>query len=349
MFGVVRGAATVSAMPSTSPRGFWRQILFRFRIPLLLMAAAIGGGVVGFRLIEGWGLFDALYMTVTTLTTVGFREVHPLGPAGRAFTIVLVLFGVLTLFTSVGIIGHLASTGELGEPLRRRRMQKRIDDLRDHYVVCAYGRVGRAAAEEFRRQNERYVVVEQQRRLAELVEADGAPYLIADPTEEAVLRNAGIQRAKGLVCAVDSDAINVYITLTARSLNPKLSIVARAAAPESVAQLYRAGADRVVSPYTLSGNRMASLAAHPSVVEFFDLVTVAPDLRLEEIVVGPGSPLDGQTVGAVCAAREQMSILAVKKADAGLIASPTNDLGLAAGDLVVALGPVRTLSEVAGT
>lgn len=336
-------------MPTPRSDGFWTTLAYRFRIPMALVGLAIAGGTLGYHLIEGWGYFDALYMTVTTLTTVGFREVRPLGTGGRAFTIALVLFGVFTLFASVGIIAHVAATGELGQPLRRRRMQRRIDGLRDHYVLCAFGRVGRAAAEEFRLQGERYVIVEQQERLARLMEEDGAPYLIADPTEEAVLLRAGIVRAKGLVCAVDSDAVNVYITLTARSLNPKLSIVARASAFESVDQLQRAGADRVVSPYVLSGQRMASLALQPSVVEFFDMVTVAPDLRLEEIVVRPGSPLDGQTVGGVCATRDQMTILAVKKTGAELVASPDNDLGLGAGDLVVALGPVRTLGELAGT
>jgi voltage-gated potassium channel len=336
-------------MRTPAPDGFWRHLLSRFSIPLTLVSLAIAGGVAGYHLIEGWGFFDALYMTVTTLTTVGFREVRPLGVGGRIFTIALVLFGVVTLFTSVGIIAHVASTGELGEPMRRRRMQKRIDAMRNHYVICAYGRVGRAAAEEFRHQDEAYVIVEQQENLERLMADDGAPYLVADPTEEAVLLRAGIERAKGLVCAVDSDAVNVYITLTARSLNPKLSIVSRSSASESVDQLQRAGADRVVSPYVLSGKRMASLALQPSVVEFFDMVTVAPDLRLEEIVVRPGSPMDGQTVGGVCASRDQMTILAVKKTGAALIASPDNDLGLGAGDLVVALGRVRALGELAGT
>lgn len=225
-------------------------------------------------------------------------------------------------------------------------MQRRIDDLRDHYVLCAYGRVGRAAAEEFRQQGQPYIIVEPQESLERLVQADGAPYLIADPTEESVLLAAGILRAHGLVCAVDSDAINVYITLTARSLNPKLSIVSRASNPESVDQLQRAGADRVVSPYILSGRRMAFLALQPAVVEFLDMVTIAPDLRLEEIVVRPGSPLDGKTVGEV-SAREQTTVLAVKKMGDELIASPQDDVPLGAGDLVIVLGPVKVLGELA--
>lgn len=226
-------------------------------------------------------------------------------------------------------------------------MQRRIDALKNHYVICAYGRVGRAAASEFRQQGTPFVVVEPQVSLVPLMEEHDVPYISADPTQEAVLIQAGVEHAKGLVCAVDSDAINVYITLTARTLNPKLSIVSRSSAPESVDQLQRAGADRVVSPYTLSGRRMAALALQPAVVEFIDMVAVAPDLRLEEIVVGAGSPLDGRTVGEATGERRELMILAVKKSGAELIPSPDRDLRLSAGDLVVALGPVPVLGELA--
>lgn len=315
----------------------------------MLLAGATGVGALGYRLIEGWGLLDGVYMAVITLTTVGFREVHPLSTPGRIFTIGLVLVGVMTLFTAIAIVAQLISSGELGEPLRRRRMERRIDSLKNHYVVCAYGRVGRAAAGELKEQGVPHVVVEALPTLEPLMQDHGEPYIVGDPSVEAVLARAGIDRAKGLVSAVDSDAINVYITLTARTLNPKLYIVARASAPESVDQLYRAGADRVVSPYVLSGRRMASLATHPAVVEFIDMVTVAPDLRLEEIVVRAGSALDGRTVGAAKADRDDVTILAVKKSGAALVPSPDSDLVLGAGDLVVALGPANVLGDLSTT
>lgn len=327
--------------------GFWRHVVTRFRLPVALLASALAYGVAGYVVIEGWSFLDALYMSVTTLTTVGYREVHPLSTPGRIFTITLVLFGVLILFAAIGSMAQLLISGELGQPLRRRRMQRRIDALKNHYVICAYGRVGRAAASEFRQQGTPFVVVEPQVSLVPLMEEHDVPYISADPTQEAVLIQAGIEHAKGLVCAVDSDAINVYITLTARTLNPKLSIVSRSSAPESVDQLQRAGADRVVSPYTLSGRRMAALALQPAVVEFIDMVAVAPDLRLEEIVVGAGSPLDGRTVGEATGERRELMILAVKKSGAELIPSPDRDLRLSAGDLVVALGPVPVLGELA--
>jgi voltage-gated potassium channel len=326
---------------------FWSHLAAGFRVPAMLLAVAVFGGSLGYWAIEGWGFLDALYMTVTTLTTVGFREVHPLGTGGRAFTIVLMASGVLIVFVTIAIIAQLIMSGDLGEPLRRRRMQRRIDALSDHYVLCAFGRVGRATATEFAQQGFSYVVIERQEALERLLVENGAPYIIGDPTEEAVLEQAGVRRAKGLVCAVDSDASNVYITLTARSLNPDLSIVARASAPQSVDQLSRAGADRVVSPYVLSGTRMASLASRPSVVEFVDMVTVAPDMRLEEIVVGPGTRLDGQTVGDARSSNADVRILAVKKEGQELVPTPDRGLVIGAGDIVIALGPTKMLGTLA--
>ena len=328
---------------------YWRHFLAAWRLPLLLIGSAVAIGTVGYHLIEGWSFLDSLYMTVTTLTTVGFREVQPLSTAGRVFTIGLIVTGVLTVFTTIAIVAQHIMSGEWSEPLRRRRMQRRIDDLRDHYIICAYGRVGRAAADELDEQGVPYVVVESQEALERLMEERGSPYIVGDPSGEAILHQAGIDRAKGLVSAVDSDAVNVYITLTARTLNPKLYIVARSSAPESVDQLYRAGADRVVSPYVLSGRRMASLAVHPSVVEFIDMVTVAPDLRLEEIVIRAGSPLDGCTVGSIAVDRADVTILAVKKSGAALVPSPDSELVLGAGDLVVALGPAKVLGELSAS
>lgn len=337
-----------SSPGTVSPIGFWSAAIGRFRIPFILLGSAMAYGTVGYILVERWDPLDALYMTLTTLTTVGYREVHPLTTAGRIFTMTLMMYGVIILFAVVAAVTQMIASGELGEPLRRRKMERRIDALRDHYVICAYGRVGRAAAEELQQQGVPFVVVEPLAELVPLMDEHGIPFMSADPTQEAVLKHAGIDRAKGLVCAVDSDAINVYITLTARVLNPKLSIVSRASSPESVDQLQRAGADRVVSPYVLSGKRMAFLALQPSVVEFFDMVTVAPNLRLEEVVIRPGSPLDGRTIGEAYEAYPEVKILAVKKIGADLIASPATDVQLAASDLVVALGAVKVLAELSG-
>jgi voltage-gated potassium channel len=210
------------------------RVLVWFRLPLLLLVAVTVYGVVGYRLLEGWSLLDALYMTVITLATVGFREVQPLGTRGQVFTISLILAGVMALFVALGVVTELVVSGQLARVLRRRRMDRRIGRLGQHTVICAYGRVGRAVAEELDRQDLPLVVVERQEALVPALEERGIPYLAADPTAEEVLARAGIQRARALVCAVDSDAANVYITLTARALNPKLVIVARASDPASV-------------------------------------------------------------------------------------------------------------------
>lgn len=324
------------------------SVASRFRLPLAILAFALVYGIAGYRVLEGWGFLDSVYMTVTTLTTVGFGEVRPLSPEGRVFTISLIVFGLVGLASTVGSFADVLVSGELGESLRRRRMRRRIEDLRDHYVICAFGRVGQTAADEFREQGVPFIAIDSQQTLASTMEEEGIPYLIGDPADDDVLKEAGIERAQGLVCAVDSDAVNVFITLTARALNPGLSIVARASDPDSVDKLMRAGADRVVSPYSLSGRRMAFLALRPSVIDFVDMVTVAPDLRLEEILVVEGSHLEGRTIAQACAGHPGVSILAVKKPGEDLVPTPVQDTSLGRGDLVVALGPVASLSDMEG-
>jgi voltage-gated potassium channel len=226
-------------------------------LPLLGVAFSLAYGTVGFVVIEGFGLLDAVYMTVTTLTTVGFGEIEPLGPGGRLFTLSLIAVGFTAAFSLLAVLTGQLVSGQLGRSLTRRTMRQRIAGLRDHYIVCAFGRVGQAAVEELQGQGADVVVVEVDPvREPEMVAAD-VLYLLDDPTREEVLEQAGIARARGLLCAVDSDATNVYITLLARARNPDLFVIGRASSPESVEALRRAGSDRVVSPYRLSGTRMA--------------------------------------------------------------------------------------------
>ena len=226
-------------------------------------------------------------------------------------------------------------------------MRQRIEALTDHYIVCAFGRVGRAAVEDLREQGADVVVVELDHALEpELMEA-GVPYVLDDPTREDVLEAAGVARARALLCAVDSDAVNVYITLLARARNPDLYIIARASSPESVEALRRAGTDRVVSPYRLSGSRMAGLALHPALLQFVDIVNVAPDLRIEELVVGTRSPLAGRTVRDVASPHQGVMILAVRSPEGELLVPPRADTAISAGDLIILLGPVAALSDLA--
>lgn len=317
------------------------------RPPVALLVFAIVYGTAGYMVLEGFGFVDAVYMTVTTLTTVGFGEIKPLGLGGRIFTLSLILIGVAAVFSSLAVLTSLVASGQLGRSLRRRSMRQRIDALSDHYIVCAYGRVGRAAVEELSAQGADVVVVEVDHALEEpLVEAR-VPFVLGDPTGEEVLEQAGVARAKALLCAVDSDAANVYITLLARTRSPKLFIIARASSPESVDALRRAGADRVVSPYRLSGARMAAMALRPAVLEFVDMVSVAPDLRIEELVVGPGSSLDRLTVRDACRPYEGVMVLAVRSPHGDLHVPPRADTVLGAGDLLIAVGPVKALTGLA--
>jgi voltage-gated potassium channel len=322
------------------------RLLVRFRLPVAITVATLVYGTVGYVALERGSALDAVYMSVITLTTVGFREVRPLDATGQLFTISLLVLGVVALLSAVGAGTQLLASGELGEPLRRRRMRRQLDVMKGHFLVCGFGRVGRAAAEEFERERVPYVVVDPNPESTRSLEGTGVPYLVADATLEAVLAGVGISRARGLVCAIDSDAINLYVTIAARALNPALTIVARASRPESVSTLERAGADRVVSPYALSGSRMAFLSTRPAVVDFIDMVTVAPSLRLEEIHVEPGSALDGASVREATERHAGATVLALRKASSELVASPDGATRLGAGDLVVAMGDEESLASL---
>lgn len=324
------------------------EILEQFKLPFGMLLAAIVYGVLGYVVLFGWAFIDALYMTAITLTTVGFREVEPIDSAGaKLFTISVLVVGISSLFTGIGVFANMIGSGELSAIVKKRGVRRQVAKLSGHYIVCAYGRVGRSVVEELRRQDAAVMVVDVDPGLEARLQADGVPYLIADPSEEGVLQEVGLERARGLVCAVDSDEVNVYITLTARALNPDLTIVARAARRQSLQALQKAGATHIISPYKLSGHRMAALSLRPSLIDFIDMVTVGPNLRLDEIQVQEGSSLVGSSVDAACASHRGVTILAHKRmADAQLEAPPNGAAVLAAGDLVVAFGPREALEAM---
>jgi voltage-gated potassium channel len=323
------------------------RILARSRLPVLVVMLAIVYGTVGYWLVEGKGLLDAFYETVLTLSTVGVGTGPPPGAGGKIFTVTLILFGVVALFTAIGVGTEVVASGEFGRWLRMNQATRSIGRLSGHYVVCAYGRVGRVVVEELRRRGDTVVVIEAKPELEPLLEEHGVRYLSGDPADEAVLRQAGIERARGLICAVDSDAANVFITLTARALNPDLRIVSRASERTSIDKLVRAGADEVVSPYGLTGRRMAVLAVQPSVMEVLDLLNLGSDIRLEEVAVRAGTHLDGLTIAEARARYAGVAILALKQPGREVSANPDHEIRLAAGDLIVALGPAEILSRMA--
>jgi voltage-gated potassium channel len=300
----------------------------------LALLVVIGTG--GYIVLEGWSLSDALYMTVITITTVGYGEIRPLDDNGRMFTMAILLVGAVIALIGISLTAALIAEGELGGRTRRRRMERRIHNLDDHYIICAYGRVGRAAVREIEAAGLGCVVIDPKEELQERLDRDGVLYLLDDCTSEDVLRMARIDRARALVCAVDSDATNVYVTLTARQINQRLFIVARSSEPGSGERLLRAGADRVVSPYESSGRQMVRLAQDPSILDLYDEVRPGSSIPVEERVVEPGSQLVGRKVSSL---PEQ--VLAVRKPTGAVESSPHGDRALEEGDVVLVLRDER--------
>jgi voltage-gated potassium channel len=322
------------------PSAVWR----RARWPLLLITAILLYAVLGYTVIEGWSALDSLYFTLQILTTVGFGETRPLDTSGKVFTITVIALGVAVVLITLSVLAVWIAELAAGDNGRRKRMAKRVQALRDHVMICAYGRVGRAVARELESQAAPFVVIDINEDLVGQMEQDGVAFLIGDPSEEHVLREAGVGECRALVCAVDSDATNVYITLVARSLRPDLFIVARASEAAAADRLYRAGADRVISPYVTSGRHMAQLSLRPRVIDYLEVSTAeAHPLRVEELRID--EQLAERTVGEVSGAA---TALAVGHADGGVTPNPDLSLRLRPGDLVILLGEQEALRPAEG-
>jgi voltage-gated potassium channel len=321
----------------------------RFLLPAALALVAATYGTIGYMLIEGWGLLDSVYMTLTTMVTVGYGEIHPLSQAGRLFTITLILGGVGTIFYTFGVFTETLAEGRLAAFRRHRRMKGDIGALREHFIICGYGRIGAQIAGELDRQHVPSVVVEiNPEPLAQLRNA-GRLYIEGDAASEDVLRAAGIDRAKGLLAAVDSDERVVYITLSARALSPDLFITARASRPESIRRLELAGANRVVSPYRMAGRLMAELALRPAVVDVIDTLRHGgAEIGIEEILLGDRCNARGRSLAeAGLLQGGHGRLLALRRRDGQLHVNPGPDLLLQDGDLVVVMGTELELTATA--
>jgi len=304
-------------------------------------------GSLGYVWIEDWDFFDSLWMTVITLTTVGYGEVRPLTQAGRAYSMVLMLAGIGIMFYIVTGLAKIIVEGEIRDALGKRKLQKHIQKLHHHYIICGFGRIGEIIARQLKERHIPFVVVENQPELVAGLEEAGYDILVGDATKEEVLLEAGIERAKGLITVVSSDANNVYITLTARSLNPDLFIGARAAESGSEQKLLRAGADRVESPYELGGRKMAQTILRPNVVTFLELAMKEDvDLSMEEIPVASTSSLVGMALKD-SGIRQKLNtiIVSIKRANGDMIFNPSPGTQIEAGDTLIALG-VRQQLEV---
>jgi voltage-gated potassium channel len=322
-----------------------RQFLLTLAVPVLLVVAGTGG----YALLEGWPLFDALYMTVITITTVGFMEVHPLSPGGRVFTSLLALGGVFTLFYAATSMIRSVVTGEVGGSLGRQRMERRLADLSSHAIVCGYGRMGRLVCSEFAHLGMPFVIVDQQAALLADFRVPHGIALPGDATDDHVLRKAGVERAKVLVTVAASDAANLYITMSARLLSEKLFIVARSEESESEPKLLRAGANRVVSPYVIGGQRMAMAVLRPNVMDFIELATRSDylELQIEEAKIEPGSALAGRSLKD-SRLRQELGIIivAIRKPDGKMMFNPPPEATIEPSDLLITLGHREQLDRL---
>ena len=271
---------------------------YHLRFSILILIFIVLTGTLGYSLIEKWDIFESFYMTIITITTVGFREVHELSTPGKAFTIVLI-------FSSLGVIAYAGGSfvefiveGQIGQLFGRKKLQKEINKLENHFIICGYGRIGSFICAELRDRPIPFVVVDNNPGLCQKMEEEGILFVDGDATDDDALIKAGISKAKGLVTAVTQDTDNVYITLTARGLNPALFILARAAEPASEKKLKRAGATKVISPYLIGAHRMAQAILRPSVVDFLEIATAGKrlELQLEEIKISPSSALVGKNL-----------------------------------------------------
>lgn len=323
----------------------WKPLL---RAVLLLLGIALLG-TLGYMVLEGWTLIEAAYMTAITLTTVGFLEVRPLSPEARVFTILLLVSGVTVFFYLIGAFGEFVVTGQLRNFLRSRRMSDQIDRLSHHYIVCGYGHVGSQAAADLEAWGGRCVVVEVDP--PEDGSLENMLHLVGDATQDEVLRSAGIERAAGVVVSTRDDAANVFITLTARALNPHLVIVARSNVPSTDQKLRSAGATHVISPYTIAGRRIATQLLYPSITAFLDeLVHVAgTDLSMDELRVMPDSGLVGATLAsAEIRSRIGANVIAVRREGSpAVVTNPPPDYRFEPGDVLVVLATPEQLDELA--
>jgi voltage-gated potassium channel len=323
-----------------------KRSLAQVRLGFGLLLSTLVIGTVGYMLIEGWSFLDAIYMTIITITTTGFQEVHHLTDAGRVFTLLLVVMGVGSIaYTGGRAVQALLET----EIFRRRRMSKELQKLNDHFIVCGYGKMGKYICEELAERDVLFVVIEKNPAKIDLIRDQGYLFVQGDATRDDILEIAGIRRARGLVVVLSTDADNVFTTLSAKALNPKIFIVARSVEEETEPKLMNAGASRVVKPYETAGTKMAELLLRPSVIEFIDIVArnKTVDLHLEEVLVGPSSPLVHKSL-AESPIRQEMNIIivAINKPDGTFIFNPKSTSALTTGDRLIALGEKKSLIQL---
>lgn len=307
----------------------------------LAVLATLLMGTTGFVLIEHCSAFDAFYMTLITISTVGYHETVPLGQAGRTFNSVLIFFGVTTLFFAIGVMAQTIIELELGEFFDKRRVKRMIDKLENHYIICGFGRVGRSAAWELKRSGAPFVVVDNSPEKVEAAVRAGMLAVQADSTHDQTLKDVGISRARGLLTALATDADNLFVILSAKTLNPNLHVAARVAEEEAEAKLRRAGADVVFAPYTNTGHRLAQALLRPHVFQFLDFATnsMGLDVGIEQVQVTERSEFAAKSLKQLQIRRDVgVIVLAIRRADGRMEFNPPAEAEIAGGDYLIVMG-----------
>jgi voltage-gated potassium channel len=324
----------------------------RIILACVLLTGVALAGAVGFMLVEGWSFGDSLYMAVITVSTVGYGEVRPLSSAGRVLAVAVIVVAVGALGFSATSIGVYLAEGHLLHDLRRKRMERALRRLHDHYIICGGGLFGREVAAEFARSQAPYAVVDVDPDECDLGDLPGLPFVKGDAGDDQALREAGVERAKGLVAALPEDDANLYVVLTARQLNPALTIITKAVEQRSIDKLRLAGADRVVSPYLIAGRAMASALLRPSVVNFLDeaLYRETTPLQIEQLPIPADSPVVGQSITAAgIGAATGATVVAIHRADGSLVTTAEAlTATLRGGDILVAVGTDEQLAALTG-
>lgn len=321
----------------------------RLRFAILVLIGTITFGTVGLYLVEGMPLFDAFYMTIITVSTVGFSEIKPLSPLGRVVTIFIIVSGITIGAYAIGTLLRMFIEGELSKIFGRRKLEKNISIMKGHFIICGFGRIGSIICRELREENIPFIVIEEDPSKNSELEEKNYLYINMDATSEEALSKAGIMNAKGLVTAVRSDANNVFITLTATGLHPDIFVLSRASDVKNEAKLIKAGATRVVSPYLLGGRRMAEVLKRPTVVDFIDVATANRHfgLLMEEACVSENSSLAGKNlVDSQLRQNYGVIIVAIKKSSDRMVFNPTPSETIEAGDVIVVIGKKEDLKRM---
>lgn len=319
------------------------------KISMLVLLLLITIGMAGYMTIEDWSMLDSVYMTVITLSTVGFKEAHDLSDTGKIFTMVLIVVGVGVLGYIVGSLAQIMFEGQFQRIIGRKKVEKKINALTDHYIICGFGRIGSLICKEFKAHNLSFVIVEKNPETLDKIAQEGYLHMKGDATFDESLLKAGIKCAKGLISVVTSDSENVYITLTARGLNPELYILARSGDEGSDIKLKRAGANKVVSPYMIGGSRMAQSILRPNVVDFIEIATGREhlDLQMEEIEIPPHSAFAGESLINSGFRKEiGVIIVGIKKSDGRMVFNPHSQVVIEGNDTLIVLGDPNSIEKL---